>query len=98
MTPNIKFRLGKSKFFKGVVVLLSVLCTLPLFLILIYIIKEGITKINWHFLVNLPKPVGEAGGGIANALIGSLLIVFCAAIIAIPFGIMGGIYLSEHKK
>lgn len=98
MTPNIKYRLGKSKFFKGVVILLSVLCTLPLFLILIYIIKEGVTKINWHFLVNLPKPVGETGGGIANALIGSLLIVFFAAVIAIPFGIMGGIYLSENKK
>ena len=98
MTPNIKYRLGKSKFFKGAVILLSVLCTLPLFLILIYIIIEGVTKINWHFLVNLPKPVGETGGGIANALIGSLLIVFFAALIAIPFGIMGGIYLSEHKK
>ncbi len=45
-----------------------------------------------------PKPVGETGGGIANALMGSLLIVFCAAIIAIPIGIMGGIYLSENKK
>ena len=98
MTPNIKYRLGKSKFFKGAVILLSVLCTLPLFLILIYIIIEGVTKINWHFLVNLPKPVGETGGGIANALMGSLLIVFFAAVIAVPFGIMGGIYLSEHKK
>jgi phosphate transport system permease protein len=78
--------------------LLSVLCTLPLFVILIYILKEGFTKINWHFLVNLPKPVGETGGGIANALIGSLLIVFFAAVIAIPFGIFGGIYLSENKK
>lgn len=97
-TPNIKYRLGKSKLFKGLVIALSVLCTLPLFLILFYIIRQGITKINWHFLVNLPKPVGEAGGGIANALMGSLLIVLCAAIIAIPFGIMGGIYLSENKK
>lgn len=98
MAPNIKYRIGKSKFFKGVVILLSVLCTIPLFVILIYILKEGITKINWHFLVNLPKPVGEIGGGIANALMGSLLIVFFAAVIAIPFGIMGGIYLSENKK
>lgn len=96
--PDIKYRLGKSKFFKLIVIMLSVLCTVPLFLILGYIIIEGITKINWHFLVNLPKPVGETGGGIANALIGSLLIVFFAAVIAIPFGIMGGIYLSEHKK
>jgi phosphate transport system permease protein len=98
MAPNIKYRIGKSKFFKVVIILLSVLCTLPLFVILIYILKEGFTKINWHFLVNLPKPVGETGGGIANALIGSLLIVFFAAVIAIPFGIFGGIYLSENKK
>ncbi len=98
MQRKIKYRLGKSAGFKALVIALSVLCTLPLFVILIYILREGITKINWHFLVNLPKPVGEAGGGIANALIGSLLIVFFAAIIAIPFGIMGGIYLSENKK
>ncbi|HEY5463990.1 MAG TPA: phosphate ABC transporter permease PstA [Hanamia sp.] len=98
MVPNIKFRLGKSKFFKGTIIGLSILCTLPLFIILIYILKEGISKINWHFLVNLPKPVGEVGGGIANALMGSLLIVFFAALMAIPFGIMGGIYLSENRK
>jgi phosphate transport system permease protein len=98
MAPNIKYRIGKSKFFKGVIIMFSVLCTLPLFVILIYILNEGISKINWHFLINLPKPVGETGGGIANALLGSLLIVFFAALIAIPFGIMGGIYLSENKK
>lgn len=98
MPKNINYRLGKSRGFKALIIALSVLCTLPLFVILIYILREGITKINWHFLVNLPKPVGEAGGGIANALIGSFLIVLFAAIIAIPFGIMGGIYLSENKK
>lgn len=98
MAQNIKYRLGKSGGFKGLVIFFSLLCTIPLFLILFYIIREGITKINWAFLVNLPKPVGESGGGILNALVGSLLIVFYAAIIAIPFGIMGGIYLSENKK
>ena len=98
MKQNIKYRIGKSKFFKFMVILLAILCTVPLFVILIYILKEGITKINWHFLVNLPKPVGETGGGIANALFGSLLIVFFAALIAIPIGIMGGIYLSENRK
>jgi len=98
MKQNIKYRIGKSSFFKGLVIMFSILCTIPLFIILIYILKEGITKINWHFLVNLPKPVGETGGGIANALVGSLLIVFFAALIAIPIGIMGGIYLSENRK
>ncbi|MEO7307562.1 MAG: phosphate ABC transporter permease PstA [Ferruginibacter sp.] len=98
MAQNIKYRLGKSRAFKGVIITFSMLCTIPLMLILFYIFREGITKINWDFLTNLPKPVGETGGGILNALVGSLLIVFYAALIAIPFGIMGGIYLSENKK
>jgi phosphate transport system permease protein len=98
MVRNVKYRIGKSKSFRGLIILLSLLCTLPLFVILIYILKEGITKINWHFLVNMPKPVGETGGGILNALVGTLMIVLFAAIIAIPIGIMGGIYLSENKK
>lgn len=98
MAQNIKYRLSKSGSFKGLIILFSVLCTIPLMLILFYIVREGITKISWDFLTNLPKPVGETGGGILNALVGSLLIVFYAAIIAIPLGIMGGIYLSENKK
>jgi len=98
MKPNIQYRLGKSKFFKGLIIVLSALCTVPLFIILIYILKEGFSKINWHFLVNMPKPVGETGGGIANALVGSLLIVFYASLIAIPVGVMCGIYLSEKRN
>ncbi|MEO8820171.1 MAG: phosphate ABC transporter permease PstA [Ginsengibacter sp.] len=98
MKPNIQYRLGKSKFFKGLIIALSVLCTVPLFIILIYILKEGFSKINWHFLVNMPKPVGETGGGIANALVGSLLIVFYASLIAIPLGVLCGIYLSENRN
>ena len=65
--------------------------------IIVYIFKEGITKINWNFLTHIPAPVGEEGGGIANALIGSILIVFMASIIAVPVGIACGIYLSENK-
>ncbi len=95
---NIKFRIGSSLFAKGVITVLALACVLPLLAIFFYIIKEGITKINWHFLVNIPKPVGEAGGGIANALVGSLLIVLMAAVIAIPIGILCGIYLSENKS
>jgi phosphate transport system permease protein len=96
--PNIKYRIGASLFAKAIITILALACVLPLLAIFFYIIKEGITKINWHFLVNIPKPVGEAGGGIANALVGSLLIVAMAAIIAIPLGILCGIYLSENKS
>ncbi len=98
MSVHIKYRIGKSTAFQGLTIALACLCVVPLIAILIYIIKAGITKINWHFLTNLPKPVGETGGGIANALVGSMIIIAVASIIAIPFGILVGIYLSENRK
>lgn len=95
---NIKLRIGKSYGAQIVTTMFAFACVIPLLFILGYIIKAGITRINWHFLVNIPKPVGEAGGGIANALLGSILIIFCASVIAIPIGILAGIYLSENGK
>lgn len=96
-TRLIRYRKVKNNLFKGIVILFSFLCTIPLFCILYYIIRKGIKEINWHFLIRLPMPVGEVGGGIANALSGSMMIVLVAAVIAIPFGILAGIYLSENK-
>ena len=98
MNTRIKYRIGKSAVFKTVVIILSCACVVPLLAILFYIMKQGASHINFHFLVNVPKPVGEIGGGIANALMGSLIIVFVAAIIAIPIGVLSGIYLSENKS
>lgn len=98
MNTGIKYRIGKSNVFKIVVIILASACVLPLLAILFYILKEGVSHINFHFLVNVPKPVGEVGGGIANALVGSLIIVSVAAIIAIPIGVMCGIYLSENES
>jgi phosphate transport system permease protein len=95
---NIKYRIGKSYVAQIVTTLFAFACVIPLLFILGYIIKAGITKINWHFLVNIPKPVGEAGGGILNALVGSILIIFFASLIAIPIGILAGIYLAENGK
>ena len=71
METNIKLRNAKSVAFKGVIIFFAFLITLPLFIILIYIIKQGITQVNWHFLTHVPAPVGEPGGGISNALLGS---------------------------
>jgi phosphate transport system permease protein len=95
---NIKYRIGKSYVAQIVTTVFAFACVIPLLFILGFIIKAGITKINWHFLVNVPKPVGETGGGIANALVGSILIIFCASLIAVPIGILAGIYLSENGK
>jgi len=98
MRNHVKYRIGKSIGFQALTILLSVACVVPLIFILVYIIQAGITKINWQFLTNLPKPVGEKGGGIANALLGSIIIIATSSVIAIPFGILCGIYLSENKN
>jgi phosphate transport system permease protein len=98
MEKGILIRRYKNIFLKTIVVLFTVIVTLPLLLVLFYIFKRGISAISWDFLANLPKPVGEIGGGIFNALIGSAIIIGMAAVIAIPFGVSIGIYLSEFRK
>ncbi|HXB43037.1 MAG TPA: phosphate ABC transporter permease PstA [Puia sp.] len=98
MSSSVKYRIGKSKAFQALTVILAFACVVPLIYILIFIIQAGVTKINWHFLTNIPKPVGETGGGIVNALLGTLIIIVVAAAIAIPIGILCGVYLSENKK
>jgi phosphate transport system permease protein len=98
MSVHIKYRIGKSTGFHVLTTVLAFSCVVPLIFILFYILKAGITKINWHFLTDIPKPVGEVGGGIANALVGSMIIIAVASVIAIPIGILCGIYLSENKK
>jgi phosphate transport system permease protein len=95
---GLELRLFKNTLFKVVIILFAFLITLPLFAIIFYVLKTGLSKISWHFLVNTPKPVGELGGGIANALLGSIMIVLVATVIAVPIGILCGIYLSENPK
>jgi len=66
--------------------------------ILGYIAWKGASSLSWSFLTNLPKPVGEAGGGIANAIVGSAKVVGLAGLIGIPIGVLAGIYLAEYGK
>ncbi len=98
MEAKIGFRNVKSLIFKGVIIFFAFIITLPLIIILLYIIKQGAMQVNWHFLTNVPAPVGEKGGGIINALVGSFLMVLMASILAIPIGMMAGIYLSENGR
>jgi phosphate transport system permease protein len=94
---SILVRIIKDRIFKGTAALFAVVSMLPLLFILLYIIKNGIAAINWQFLTELPKPVGELGGGIANALVGTGILVFIACLFSIPLGIAAGVYLSEHR-
>lgn len=94
---SLKWRITKNRLFRGMILVLSLLSMLPLVLILFYILKQGIPALNWHFFLELPKPVGEPGGGISNGLVGSLLLIFTAGLPAVPLGVAAGLYLSEHK-
>jgi phosphate transport system permease protein len=98
MEAKIGFRNVKSVIFKSIIIFFAFIITIPLMIILIYIIKQGIFQVNWHFLTNVPAPVGEKGGGIINALAGSFIMVMVAAVIAIPVGMAAGIYLSENPR
>jgi phosphate transport system permease protein len=95
---DLRRRMIFDRLFKGGVIVLSSICMLPMFLILFFILKNGISVINWDFLTALPKPMGEAGGGISNALAGSLILIVIACLISIPLGVFAGIYLSEYRK
>jgi phosphate transport system permease protein len=95
---NIRRRIIADRAFQAVVVLLSFCSILPMFFILFFISKNGIAVINWNFLFRLPAPVGETGGGISNGIIGSALLILLASVIAVPLGILTGIYLAEYKK
>jgi phosphate transport system permease protein len=69
----------------------------PLAFILAYVIAQGARSISWSFLTQMPKPVGEPGGGMANAIVGSLLVIGIASAGAVPVGIAAGMYLAEYR-
>ena len=76
---------------------LSVLLALiPLALILFYVISQGVSSLSWAFFREMPRPVGEAGGGMANSIAGTLIVVAVGALFAIPVGVVSGIYAAEY--
>ena len=76
----------------------AVLVIVPLMAIFVYLLIKGIGALNWAFLTQTPKPVGESGGGMANAIVGSGVILAIASVIGIPLGIGCGIYLAEYAR
>jgi phosphate transport system permease protein len=86
---------------RGAVYFLS-LCTaivlLPLFSILYDLLNQGFSALNWDFFTKLPKPVGEPGGGMANAIVGTLILLGIALGVGVPVGLANGLYLSEYAN
>ncbi len=94
---GLKRRRAKDRIFSAFIWCLTISCLLVVTIILYYLFKEGISSINWALFSQNPKPVGETGGGILNAIVGSIMVVSIAAVIAIPLGVSVGIYLAENR-
>lgn len=74
------------------------LALLPLGMILFFVLRQGLPALNGAFFTQMPKPVGEPGGGMANAMVGTLILIAVAGAVAVPVGIACGVYLSEYRR
>ncbi len=97
MTPRLRYRKFVSGFMLGMTGLAAFITVAVLFFILGYLVFHGGTSINWNFFTKLPTPVGENGGGMANAIVGSAKLLFLASLIGVPMGFLGGVYLAEFS-
>lgn len=93
--------LTRRKVVNGVMVsltwLAALIATLPLLFILFYLLKKGAGAISLDFFTTMPRPIGEEGGGMANAIVGTLILVGVAVAVGLPIGIGAGLYLAEHR-
>ncbi|MGB8029231.1 MAG: phosphate ABC transporter permease PstA [Terracidiphilus sp.] len=102
MQKEFQFRTGlrwlADKAATSLAVLATFLVILPLVAIFIYLIIKGASSLNLDFFTKIPAPVGEMGGGMANAIVGSVVLLVIASVIGVPIGIGGGVYLAEFGR
>ncbi len=97
--PTEKFarwRKFKSSAVTAVLVVCALAVIAPLFLVIYFLLVHGSSSIDWNFFTQLPKPTGENGGGMANAIVGTMALLAMASIVGVPLGVLGGIYLAEY--
>jgi len=95
-THNHTWRKIKNALAVGIAFTSGIFVILPLGLVFFYLLINGAGSINWDFFTKLPAPVGAAGGGMVNAIVGSLELLALAGVIGIPIGVLGGVYLAEY--
>jgi len=95
-TGNHRRRKWINGFMQTVTCGCALLVVVPLCLVFYHVLRSGAGSINWAFFTQLPKPVGELGGGMANAIVGTFELLALAAVIGVPIGVLGGIFLSEY--
>jgi len=86
-----------SAVFSGLCGAAVLIALLPLAFILVYLLQKGVGALHWSFFFQNPKPVGEPGGGFANAIVGTLILIGLAALFAVPVGVTSGIYAAEYR-
>ncbi len=91
-------RRWNDRFMRVLLFCAALVALAPLFSVLMYVISKGAPGLNWAFFTQLPKPVGEAGGGMANALVGTCILIGIASVIGVPWGVAAGVYLSEYGR
>jgi len=87
-----------SKVFVGLCALSVVAALVPLALVLFYVLQQGFSSLTLDFFTRMPVPVGEKGGGMANAIVGTLILIGLAALLAVPVGVLAGIHLAEYGR
>ncbi|MGK9369638.1 phosphate ABC transporter permease PstA [Melioribacter sp. Ez-97] len=95
---RLKYRKAVNFAVNSLTFIAALVAILPLFLIFYYTVSKGISRLNLEFFIEMPKPVGESGGGMANAIVGTLILVGIGGAIGLPVGIMSGVYLAEFGK
>jgi phosphate transport system permease protein len=96
ITGNHRWRKIKSRLASCLCCLAALLVTAPLALVFYHLVINGASAISWSFFTELPKPLGVTGGGMANAIVGSMQLLGLASLIGIPTGVLGGVYLAEY--
>ncbi|HVZ63474.1 MAG TPA: phosphate ABC transporter permease PstA [Lacunisphaera sp.] len=98
ITHNYRFRRFKNALMNAVSFTCAVFVISPLALILFYLLKRGASALNWDFFTKLPAPVGQSGGGMGNAIVGTLELMLLASVLGVPIGVLGGVYLAEYGR
>ena len=98
MRLNRSYRKGMNWLVTGLAVLSTVVVLVPLVAILAYLLYKGASSLNLNFFIRVPAPVGESGGGMANSIAGSAVILTLASLMGIPVGIAAGVYLAEYGR
>lgn len=96
MMRSVALRKAKNMLMTALMVAATLSVLVPLVFIFVHIVKMGLSSVNFDFFAHIPKPTGETGGGMANGMVGSMVMIAMASALGLPIGIFGAIYLAEY--